>query len=249
MPAGFLPFGAPSPSSHFYQTMLTRYLFVVLAVLIAAAVPTTALVVPFTEDFAVGNSNWTTGNTNIAAGWSSTGGVLDGSYITSTGTVLTTGFGAIVFRGNAAADASGDAFVGDWLTGGVSSFSAFVRHDAPTALNFYARLDAGAGRAGSSIDFSVPANTWFQLSVPIVNSPSSFQSFGAGTFSTVFNGIQNVQIAIATNQAPSVIGQTYSIGLDRVSVVPEPGSASLLGTGAVFVAYFTLKRRRRMSTR
>jgi len=224
--------------------MLTRYLFVVLAVLIAAAVPTTALVVPFTEDFAVGNSNWTTGNTNIAAGWSATGGVLDGSYITSTGTVLTTGFGAIVFRGNAAADASGDAFVGDWLAGGVSNFSAFVRHDAPTALNFYARLDAGAGRAGSSIDFSVPSGSWFQLNIPIVDAPTSFQSYGAGTFATVFNNIQNVQIAVSTNQAPAVIGQTYNFSLDRVSVVPEPGILGLLGLATGFFVTLALRRRK-----
>jgi hypothetical protein len=224
--------------------MLTRYSFVVPAVLIAAAVPTTALVVPFTEDFAVGNSNWTTGNTNIAAGWSATGGVLDGSYITSTGTVLTTGFGAIVFRGNAAADASGDAFVGDWLAGGVSNFSAFVRHDAPTALNFYARLDAGAGRAGSSIDFSVPSGSWFQLNIPIVDAPTSFQSYGAGTFATVFNNIQNVQIAVSTNQAPAVIGQTYNFSLDRVSVVPEPGILGLLGLATGFFVTLALRRRK-----
>jgi len=224
--------------------MLSRYSFVVPAVLIAAAVPTTALVVPFTEDFAAGNSNWTTGNTNIAAGWSATGGVLDGSYITSTGTVLTTGFGAIVFRGNAAADASGDAFVGDWLAGGVSNFSAFVRHDAPTALNFYARLDAGAGRAGSSIDFSVPSGSWFQLNIPIVDAPTSFQSYGAGTFATVFNNIQNVQIAVSTNQAPAVIGQTYNFSLDRVSVVPEPGILGLLGLATGFFVTLALRRRK-----
>ncbi len=227
--------------------MLPRYSFAALAILIAAAVPTTALVVPFTEDFAVGNSNWTTGNTNIAAGWSSAGGVLDGSYITSTGTVLTTGFGAIVFRGNAAADASGDAFVGDWLTGGVSNFSAFVRHDAPTALNIYARIDAGAGRAGSSIDFSVPSGTWFQLNIPIVDAPTSFQSYGAGTFATVFNNIQNVQIAVSTNQAPAVVGQTYNFSLDRVAVVPEPGTSGLLGLAAGFAAFGAWRKLRAAS--
>lgn len=223
--------------------MFSRLSLALIIVLGASAFPASGLVVPFTEDFSAGNARWSTGNTNVAAGWSANGGVMDGAYITSAGTVLTTGFGAIVFRGNASADASGDAFVGDWLAGGVSAFSAFVRHNAPIALNLYARLDAGAGRAGSSIDFSVPADTWFQLNVPIVNSPSSFQSFGAGSFNTVFNGIQNVQIAISTNQAPAVIGQTYSIGLDRVSVVPEPGSASLLASGAALVAYFLFRRR------
>jgi hypothetical protein len=227
--------------------MKCRLFLAPLLFLAVSGPPASALVVPFTEDFSAGNSSWSTGNTNVAAGWSAAGGVLDGSYITSTGTVLTTGFGAIVFRGNAAADASGDAFVGDWLTGGVGAFSAFVRHDAPTSLNFYARLDAGAGRAGSSIDFSVPSGTWFQLNIPILDAPTSFQSYGAGTFATVFNNIQNVQIAISTNQAPAVVGQTYNIGLDQVSVVPEPSTFSLLGLGAIAVTFFCFRRRKSSS--
>ena len=221
--------------------MIVRAIF--LAALFAGVASASALVVPFTEDFAASNDNWSTGNPAVSASWSSSGGEAGGSYIASTGTVLNTGFGAIVFRGNASTDASGDAFVGNWITGGVSAFSAYIYHDAPVALNFYARLDAGAGRAGSSVDFSVPTATWFQLSVPITDAASSFQSYGAGTFATVFNGIQNVQIAISTNQQASVIGQTYNIGLDKVSIVPEPGTVSLLGLAAGLAACFSLRRR------
>lgn len=226
--------------------MFARFVFVPV-VLLCTVLPSEALLVPFTEDFTSGNAGWSTGNTNVAAVWSATGGVADTGYISSTGTVLTSGFGAIVFRGNASADASGDAFVGNWLTGGVTAFSAFVRHDAPTSLNFYARLDAGAGRAGSTVDFSVPSGAWFQLNVPLVDSPSSFQSFGAGSFITVFSGIQNVQIAISTNQAPAVVGQTYNIGLDRVAVVPEPGTSGLLGLAAGFAAFGAWRKLRAAS--
>ena len=202
--------------------MFARFVFVPV-VLLCTVLPSGALLVPFTEDFTSGNAGWSTGNTNVAAVWSATGGVAGAGYVASTGTVLTSGFGAIVFRGNASADAS--------------AFSAFVRHDAPTSLNFYARLDAGAGRAGSTVDFIVPSGAWFQLNVPLVNSPSSFQSFGAGSFNTVFSGIQNVQIAISTNQAPAVVGQTYNIGLDRVAVVPEPGTSGFLGLAAGLAAF------------
>jgi len=218
-----------------------------LAALFVGISSAPALVVPFTEEFAAGNANWTTGNTNLAASWSASGGESGGSYISSTGTVLSTGFGAIVFRGNASADASGDAFVGNWITGGVSTFSAYVRHDAPVDLNFYARLDAGAGRAGSTVDFSVPSGTWFQLSVSVTDTASSFQSYGAGTFATVFNNIQNVQIAMSTNQAPAVLGQTYNVGLDKVSVVPEPRTWSLLGLTAGIATFFRLRRRKSLS--
>jgi hypothetical protein len=215
--------------------MLTRFFFVSLA-LTASLLPLRALVVPFTEDFSSGASNWLNG-ASAAPTWSATGGMDGGSYISAPGAISAGGFGTIVFRGNASADASGDAFVGDWISGGVSAFSAYVSHDAPVALNFYARLDAGAGRAGSSIDFSVAPGAWFQLNVPIVNSSTSFQSYGAGTFATVFNGIQNVQIALSSTQDPSTAGQTYNVSLDRVATVPEPKTISMLALAALSLGF------------
>jgi hypothetical protein len=209
--------------------MLTRLLAPSLFALAATMTTSQALLVPFTENFASGASNWLNGS-SAAPDWSATGGVDGGGYISAPGAISSGGFGTIVFRGNASADASGDAFVGDWLAGGVSTFSAFISHEAPVALNFYARLDAGAGRAGSSIDITVPPGAWFQLNIPIVES--SFQSFGAagtGTaaFNSVFSGIQNVQIALSSTQDPSTAGQTYDVSLDRVATVPEPGIFAL----------------------
>ena len=207
-----------------------RLFLALLAVAATSIVPAQALVVPFTEDFIAGASNWLNG-TNSAPTWSATGGVDGGGFISAPGAITAGGFGTIVFRGNASADASGDAFVGNWISGGVSTFSAFLYHDAPVALNFYARLDAGAGRAASSVDFSVAPGAWFQLEIPIVNSSTSFQSYGAGTFATVFNGIQNVQIVLSATQDPSTAGQTYNVSLDRVAIVPEPGTLGLVASG------------------
>ena len=216
--------------------MITRRSFAALFALLASVFPASALIVPFTEDFTSGASNWLNG-ASAAPTWSAAGGVDGGGYISAPGAITAGGFGTIVFRGNGSADASGDAFVGDWISGGVSTFTAYVSHDAPVALNFYARLDAGSGRAGSSVDFSVAPGAWFQLEVPIVNSPTSFQSYGAGTFATVFNGIQNVQIALSATQDPSTAGQTYNVSLDRVATVPEPGTLGLVasGLGALFL--------------
>jgi hypothetical protein len=210
--------------------MITRRSFAALFALLASVFPASALIVPFTEDFTSGASNWLNG-TNAAPGWSATGGVDGGGYISAPGAITAVGFGTIVFRGNASADASGDAFVGDWISGGVSTFSAYLYHDAPVALNFYARLDAGSGRAASSVDFSVAPGAWFQLEIPIVNSSTSFQSYGAGMFATVFNGIQNVQIVLSATQDPSTAGQTYNVSLDRVAIVPEPGTLGLVASG------------------
>jgi len=223
--------------------MQVRAHLILLVALLAAAASAKALIVPFTEDFSTSNSNWLNG-TNAPAAWSPTGGVDGGGYISAPGAISAGGFGTIVFRGNAAADASGDAFVGNWISGGVSTFSAYVSHDASLALNFYARLDAGAGRAGSSIDFSVAPGNWFQLNIPIAES--SFQSYGAaGTgaaaFNSVFSSILNVQIALSSTQDPGTAGQTYNISLDRVSSVPEPGTLSLVTLAAL--ALFAMRYR------
>lgn len=230
--------------------MIRRVSSALCSALVVSALQANALVVPFTEDFTAGTAGWLNGS-STAPTWSSAGGVNGGGYISAPGTISSGGFGPIVFRGNASADASGDAFVGNWLSGGVSAFSAYVLHDAPVALNFYARLDAGTGRAGSSIDFSVAPGSWFQLNVPIVES--SFQSFGAAgmgaaAFNSVFSGILNVQIALSASQDPSTAGQTYNISLDRVATVPEPGTLSLvilaaIAWGAVRRGAFKLPRR------
>jgi len=201
-----------------------------------------ALVVPFTEDFISGNSNWLNG-ASAGATWLPSGGVEGGGYITANTTVVNTGFGAISFRGNAASDASGDAFVGDWIAGGVNLFSTYVRHNAPTSLDVFARLDAGSGRAGSSVNFSVAPNTWTQLSVPIVDSPGSFQSYGAGTFSTVFTNIQNIQVVLAPNG--DLAGQIYTLDVDQVSVVPEPGTLGLAAGAGVLLLGLRVWRNRK----
>ncbi len=226
--------------------MFARFVFVPV-VLLCTVLPSGALLVPFTEDFTAGASGWLNGS-SAAPTWSATGGVDGGGYISSTATMSSAGFGAALFRGNASSDASGDAFAGNWLTGGVSVFSAYVRHDALQALDIFARLDAGAGAAASSVFFNIPANEWFQIALPIVDSPTSFQSYGAAGpagFSTVFSTIQNIQFFAATNSPAG----TYTFSLDKVSSVPEPGIVGLLGFGAALLAWHGARRRQESSQR
>jgi hypothetical protein len=196
-------------------------------------------VLPFTESFEVNSSGWVYG-TSSAPIWSASGGVDNTAYISAPATVSGSGFGAIVFRGNDANNASGDAFVGNWLTAGVTAFSAYVRHDADVALKFYARLDAGSGRAGSSVDFLVAPNVWSLMNFSIVDSASSFQSYGAGTFATVFSAIQNIQIALSVDAVNA--GKTLNVAVDNVSIIPEPGTAGLLLVAGGFMAW----RRRKL---
>jgi hypothetical protein len=204
-------------------------------------------VLPFTESFEVNSSGWVYG-TSTAPIWATSGGAVGSAYISGSASVIGTGFGTIVFRANDANNASGDAFVGNWLSAGVTAFSAYVRHNADVALNFYARFDAGAGRAGSSVNFLVSPNSWTLLQLPIVNEITSFQSYGAaGTgqpaFNTIFGGIQNVQIALAADTANA--GKTVTVDLDGVSMVPEPTASGLLiAAGAALLASRRLRLRR-----
>jgi hypothetical protein len=69
-----------------------------------------------------------------------------------------------------------------------------------------------------------------------VNSSSSFQSYGAGTFSTVFNNILNIQIVLSPND--ELAGQTYFIDVDQVSIVPEPSTWALMVFGFVLLWVF-----------
>jgi hypothetical protein len=204
------------------------YLFAAILVTVQGSTAVSNL--PFIENFEVNSSGWVY-STSSAPTWSASGGVNNSGYISAPATVSGTSFGAIVFRGNDANNASGDAFVGNWLLAGVSTFSAYVRHNADVALNFYARLDAGAGRAGSSVNFLVSPNSWTLLQLPIVNEITSFQSYGAAgagqaAFNTIFGGVQNVQIALSLDSANA--GKSVTVDLDGVSMVPEPSSSILM---------------------
>lgn len=211
-----------------------------------------AVTVPFTETFSTDRAGWVYA-TSTPAIWQATGGVDNGPFISGTATPSGTGFGTIVFRGNDANDASGDAFVGNWITGGVKQFSAYVRHDATSPVNFYFRFDRGLGAAGSSNVFApVLPNTWTKLTLPI--EVGSFQSFGgAGNlfpgdlnaqFNYVFSSIANVQIATSTIQESGVIGNAYTFGLAAPSVVPEPSAVMLVLTGLGCGVIGCVRRRR-----
>lgn len=207
-------------------------------------------VLPFTESFEVNSSGWLN-SSSLALSRSTIGGHDNSGHVFTTGIIDTSGFGPIIFRGNSAAGASEKAFAGNWLLAGVSKFSAYVWHNGPVALNFYARFDKGAGSAASSNNFLVAPSTWTQISIPILDSLGTsgqiFQSYGAagpGGFNSIFSDIKNIQIALGAAQDASTHGQTYTVGLDSVSIVPEPGTGMLLMLGLGLVASFRRFSRR-----
>ena len=208
-----------------------------LVLALAVAAPAGAVTVPFTEDFVSNASNWLNA-TSGALTFNATGGPDGGSYVSTTLGSLS-GNGTIQFRANDSANASGDAFVGNWI-GNVSVLSARVYHDAPVALSFFFRFSG----AGAMVGFVPPVqpNTWTTISIAI--DPGNLTPAG-GTYATVMSNVLNLQIGVSAPVEYESVPFTY--GLDKVSIsaVPEPMTGILLGGGLVAMAWPSRRRRPR----
>jgi len=231
--------------------MFARLLLITSA-LIASLHPVQALIVPFTEDFPSGASNWLNGASQ-APTWSATGGVGDSAYISYTAPDFTSGSSSpfppfpppfqLMFRANSSANASGGAFVGDWLAGGVTSLSVTVRHNYDSTLHLYARL-AATGGAGASLAFNdafaLAPNAWTTINIPIVESDPPFVGYGSGTFSSTFSNIQILQFGLYLPANTEFTGLRMDVA--SASIVPEPGTVGLVVFG--LVGLVLLQRRR-----
>ena len=115
----------------------------VAATLMLSAGAASALTVPFTEDFRppwrAGRTRSTTPLTSVASG-----GPDGGSYASSSfnyfGFTSPFGGGPVIFRGQDENNASGLAFVGDWVAGGVESLSIWVRQNTTETLSYFLRV-------------------------------------------------------------------------------------------------------------
>ena len=185
--------------------------------------------VPFTEDFNTGVSNWRDTNSQDTLSWFATGGPDGGAYVSTSYLVPDPipPFGAILFRGHDAFDSSGDNFVGNWITDGVSEFSFWVRHDALDPLPIFARFataDNFPGAVGISFEPVMP-NVWTEIVIPIFDGSPNIILEGF-PFGDVFSNIGNVQIGI--NVTADMIGRTITVDLDKASITPSPGTLPLL---------------------
>lgn len=207
------------------------------------------VIVPFTETFATNDSNWLNGDSS-APDWFSTGGVSNSSYISWEAPDFNSGTGGfggdplkIMFRANNSTNASGDAFVGDWLSGGVTNLTLSVRHNYTSDLNLYARI-AGVGGAGASLanSYTITPNTWTSISIPITDSNPPFVSYGSSTFNGVFTNVQNLQLGLYLPADVDFSGLRMDV--DNVSVVPEPATSAILIATAFGMALIAPRRRR-----
>lgn len=211
-----------------------------LAALCALALPVvaSAATVPFTEGFTSGASSWR-GNPNSAGSldaWTATGGADGGGFVSEGFNFLSSSVGAqgpVIFRGPASA--SGGAFVGSWIADTVREVSVYVRHDAPVAIDFFARFASpmgfpGAIAAGAT---SVQPGQWTRLSFAIDRASPQWVSFEGSDFDTVFGSIGAVQVGVSIPAALAGVDQVVHFDLDSVSIVPEPASTGLLSLAAL----------------
>jgi hypothetical protein len=220
-----------------------------LAVLVALALPTAAgaATVPFTEEFTTSNSSWR-GNPNSVGsldGWSATGGADGGGFVSEGFNFVGSVFGAqgpVIFRGPASA--SGGAFAGNWIADAVREVSVYVRHDAPVAIDFFARFASPMGFPGaiSAGTVSVAPGEWTRLTFAIDPASAQWVSFEGSDFAAVFASIGTVQIGATTPAALAGVDQLVHFDLDAVSIVPEPASMALLGLVGLALAGVRLGR-------
>lgn len=223
----------------------------IAAVLLAAGLgagTASALTVPFNEEFAANVSGWED-NAGNPLTWNLTGGPLGSSFASTEfsyfGFSNPFGGGPVIFRANDNDNASGDAFVGNYITGGVGMVSAMVYHETPENLNFFLRVANSFNFPGAVIlnPQTVAPFTWtyvFWILDP--NSPNCIGE--TVTCAAALANVGNFQIGTDAPAALVADESSYFLGVDQVRVVPEPSQSVLLGSGLAGLAVLGRRRRK-----
>jgi len=241
-PPGFGPASSIRHALEEEPTMKHVIMFSTVATLTLAATTAGAIVVPFTEDFDTDSANWFNAAETGPVDWSAVGGPDGGAY-------ATTGFNfqfsnladrPALFRGHDALNSSGDGFVGDWITSGVTEFSFTVRHDAPLPLPFFARFAPNFAPGANAVAFApVLPNVWTTITVPI--NPGAFFIYEGTDFASTFSNVGRVQIGIEVPAGLNGLDQLVTFDLDKPTIVPAPPVAGLFALGGLAA---TTRRRR-----
>ncbi len=205
-----------------------------------------ALTVPFTEDFTADSSKWLNSNGSALLGWNSTGGPDGSSFVSGTFNFKdspATIQGPAVLRATTSilGQSSNGAFFGDWLTGGVGGFSAWVHHDANVPLHFFTRF-AGPNNfpGGAAVEFvPVPSGVWTELTVAIDATNPQFVWEGPGSnLDSIFSALGQLQIGVSVPDSLAGVDREISFGLDQpaLALVPEPAALLLAGLGLLILS-------------
>lgn len=214
----------------------------------ALALPALAVSNPFTETFSGPGANWASasaGPGTAPLSYPASGGPDGSGYGSASFSFASAGVGTfpILFRARDSFNSSGDAFVGNWFAGGVSSFSFSVRQHSSVPLTFFARFVASGANTG--VVYQVPAtlapDTWNTYSFNISSSTPFIYEGSPALFGSTFSNIDQVQIGIIADA--SIAGQAgpFTFDVDNVSIVPAPGAVAM----ALCVGGLAARRRRR----
>ncbi len=199
---------------------------------------------PFTETFNGDAAGWRDAGGGNIAGWVGAGGPDGSGFITQGTNVNNASFGFVIaLRAQGSLGSSGGAFIGNWITEGVASFSFAVRHNAPEPLTIGARFAGAANFPGAvAINFApVAPNVWTTVTFAISALSPQFVTFEGSNFASVFSSVSNVQLAYSVPASLAGTGTQIQFDADNVGVVPAPGAALVLVSGSLGL----LVRRRR----
>ena len=210
---------------------------IITAAFAAFASASFAGVTPFAETFESGINGWTQGS--FAAPSLSLSGALDGSaYISAAADLNSAGpFGLTIFRGEDNFDASGDAFVGNYLTSGINHVSFDLRHNAGQDLNVALRVAGSNNFPGLAVELNdlVGSDQWFTLDFDLDFSNPLVTLEGPPTldmFNSVMEAVGNLQVTV-TRPDGLTTPLVVDFDLDNVRITPAPATLALLSIGGL----------------
>ncbi len=207
------------------------------------AAPALAVTNPFTETFSSAAANWSSSSVFTALNYPPSGGPDGSAYGSAQFSFANNANGdfPIMFRGQSNFASSGNAFVGDWLGSGVTSFSFSVRDSVPFPVSYFARFSNG----GPGVVFLEPAlvqpNTWSTFTIPIDPSTAFIYEGAPTLYGATFGAMARVQLGVVVDANLAGQAGPFTFDVDNVGIAPAPGSGVLV-LGALGLA--AVRRRR-----
>jgi len=220
-----------------------------VAALSSGAGAASALTVPFTEDFTSGVAGWRNGANTADLSHVASGGPDGGAYASGTFNYFgfvppVPGAGPVTFRGQDEFSFSGLSFVGNWITGGVEELSVWVRQNTSETLTYFMRVASSFNFPGAVILSTTPVlpNTWTLVTFDI--DPSNPLCFGEGvTCAQALANVAHLQFGTSAPAALTGLDQAFTLEIDKIQLVPEPGTTLLFASGLAGIAWFGARRR------
>lgn len=180
----------------------------------------------FVETFDTGASGWS-GRLLPSLTWFSDGGPAgaNDAYISVTNCVVADkpANSFIVVLQGAKTNASGGAFVGNWITSGVRSIAMDVRHNFDDPVSFGLRFSFNNHPAVAvGLSEKVRPNEWTRLVAPISDGALGVRdyNFEGSTYSNVYANINTVQLFMYGPEGYSErTNDVFKIDVDNVAIV------------------------------